>query len=148
MESQLDIGIHLIPRGFLSTRWIEVLQEFQVKYARSKLTKLLRFIWIDFTDKLWRARNDLVHHQENAYRLETARNYNSRLLWYLENPHVLLHSDRFILCFTASDQDNMSDRVQKHTLHHLDIARKTLEIQLQQRQKGQSVLTQFFRRAP
>ena len=148
MESQLDIGIHLIPRGFLSTRWIEVLQEFQVKYARSKLTKLLRFIWIDFTDKLWRARNDLVHHQENAYRLETARNYNSRLLWYLENPHVLSHSDRFILRFTASDLDNMSDRVKKHTLHHLDIARKTLEIQLHQRQKGQSVLTQFFRRAP
>ena len=54
--------------------------------------------------------------------------------------HVLPQS------FTETDIDNMSNCVKKHTLYHLDIARKAFAIQLQQQQQGQTVITQFFPR--
>ena len=146
VKSQIEIGINLIPRGFLSTAWTSALEAFQVSRPRTKVTSLIRSLLLDYTDSLWRIRNDILHRQENENRQATARNINSRLLWYLENPHVLAHSDLFILRYTADDLATMSDRVKRHTLHHLDLAQKAQIIRLQQRQSGQSVITQFFKR--
>ena len=146
VESQIRIGIHLIPRGFLSTEWTSALESFQVCRPRTKITSLLRFLLLDYTDALWRSRNDILHHQENATQQATARNYNTRLQWYLENQHVIAQSDCFIIRYKAEDLNTMSDRVKRHTLHHLDLARKAQSIRLQQRQQGQSVITQFFQR--
>lgn len=89
VESQIQIGIHLLPRRFISRHWITVLEEFQVKFPRAKITSLLRSIWIDFSDGIWRARNELVHRRENEHRLASSKNYNSKLLWFLENTHVI-----------------------------------------------------------
>jgi hypothetical protein len=144
VKSQIKIGLHLLPHGFISRHWVSLLEDFQTKYPRAKVTSLLCSIWIDFTDAIWHAQNKLVHQQENPHRLASAKSYSSRLLWYLENSHVIPRSGNFLLNFTAQDIDHMSTRVKRHTLHHLDIARKPYVIQLQQRQWGQSVLTQFF----
>ena len=136
---------HLIPRRFLSTEWTSALESFQVR-PRTKITSILRSLLLDYTDPLWRSRNDILHHQENANQQAMARNYNTRLLWYLENQHVIAHSDRFILRYKADDLATMSVRDKRHTLHHLDLARKAQSIRLQQRQRGQSVITNFFQR--
>ena len=121
-----------------------MLEDFDVKRPRTKITSLLRAIWIDYTDTIWRARNDLLHHQQNEHRRAVSQNYNTRLRWFLDNQHVLSPSDSFLLRFTHSDVENVTDRIKKHTLHHLDVAKRAYALQLQQRKKGQSVLTQFF----
>ena len=146
VESQIRIGIHLIPRGFLSTEWTSALESFQVSRPQTKITSLLRSLLLDYTDALWRSRNDILHRQENANQQATARNYNTRLQWYLENQHVIAHSDRFIIRYKTEDLSIMSERVKRHTLHHLDLARKAQSLHLKQRQQGQSVITQFFQR--
>lgn len=144
VQSQMEIGIKLLPRGFISKQWLQLLEHFDVKRPRTKITSLLRAIWIDYTDAVWRARNDLLHRQQNEHQQATSLNYTTRLRWFLEHPHVLSPSDSFLLCFTHSDIDTMTDPIKKHTLHHLDIAKQAYALQLLQRKKGQSVLPQFF----
>lgn len=122
VEAQIAIGVQLLPCGFLSNRWIEILEDFHVRYPQVKITSFLCLLWLEFTDKLWCTRNEIVHHQENANCLSLSQNYKSRLRWYLENTHVLSQSDQFILHFTLTDIDHMTVRVKKHTLHHLDVA--------------------------
>ena len=146
VTAQLDIGINLLPRGFLSTRWLYLLEEFGVERPQSKITLFLHTLWFSFTLPLWQTRNDIVHRQENLHRQANLLNNCAQLRWFLDNPHVLSTSDHFLLRYSNEDIDHMTDRAQTHTLYHLEAARESNSLDLLNRQKGQHTITKFFKR--
>ena len=65
VQDQLQIGLHLLPRGFISTQWLLLLQEYTVEDPDRAISGFLKTLWLDFIDDIWRGRNEIVHKQEN-----------------------------------------------------------------------------------
>ena len=87
VRSQLDIGIQLLPRGFISMKW--TLDNFRVEHPERMFSKILRMIWFEFTDALWR--NRIAHLEVSRTRHHGQETWESKLQWYLDNPHEFHH---------------------------------------------------------
>ena len=146
VKAQQKIGIHLFPRGFLATEWTELLDEFAVTHPERKITYLLKLLWMDFTYPLWRSRNTLAHKQRNLTQQAEEGSLAARLLWFLENSHVLAASDRFILDYTDEDIGRMTGFVRRQRVQQLETILKAYEMDKILHAKGQSVITKFFTR--
>ena len=56
-QSQLDIGHHLLLRGFLSTEWTRFLRYVGHERPENAITNIITHIWHDFFHRIWIARN-------------------------------------------------------------------------------------------
>ena len=65
VESQIAIGLRFLPQGDTIKGWLTAFRDFGVKHPERKMAGLLRLIWYDFTDVIWRNRNEIVHEREN-----------------------------------------------------------------------------------
>lgn len=68
VQSQITLGTHLLARGILSKHWLITLKEFGVEHPERKITAVLKLIWFNFTDTIWRNRNDVAHERDNQAR--------------------------------------------------------------------------------
>ena len=143
-KAQLDIGISLLPRGFLAEEWIVVLETFSVEKPERKLARLLKAIWVDFTDKLWQNRNEIAHKKDNQSSLTETQTWASKLEWFLDNPHVIARSDKFLLNFERTDIQAMTPQVRKKIATQLEAVQKAFTRQKQLRKEGQRPITDFF----
>ena len=146
VKAQQRIGIHLFPRGFLATEWTELLDEFAVTHPERKISYLLKLLWMDFTYPLWQSRNTLAHTQRNLTQQAEEGSLAARLLWFLENSHVLAASDRFILDYTDEDIGRMTGFVRRQRVKQLETILKAYEMDKILHAKGQSVITKCFTR--
>ena len=144
VTSQLQIRLHMLPRGFLSLEWKRILQDFSVVHPSSKVSGLLCCLWVDFTFPIWCKRNELLHRQDNLYRQSDSLAQGDRLRWYLRNSHVLSRTDQFLLRFTEEDIHRMPGLARTGLLRTLDIARDAISMESMQREKGQRVITSYF----
>ena len=73
----------------------------------------LRFLWFDCIDPLWRARNQILHNQENAHTLSLDDRNTTTLNWYLDNVDSVAPRDRYLLNFPADSIPYMPARTKK-----------------------------------
>ena len=146
VEAQRNIGIHLLPRGFIATKWTDVLEEFSIDNPDRKISCLLRMVWLDFTEQLWKCRNTVAHKHKNLNQQAEEETWAARLLWFLVNPHVLAASDRFLLDYEEADIQGMTGYTRKRRVQQLEKVMKMYAHERTLRAKGQSVITQFFKR--
>ena len=145
VEAQQRIGIHLLPRGFMATKWTDVLEEFLIDNPERKISCLLRMMWLDFTEQLWKCRNAVAHKHKNLNEQAKEETWAARLLWFLVNPHVLAAADRFLLDYEEADIQGMTGYVRKRRVQQLERVMKTYANERTLRTRGQSVITQFFK---
>jgi hypothetical protein len=79
----------------------------------SQMAGLLRLIWFDFTDVIWRNRNEIAHERENNARQVENTTWANKLLWYLENMHVIARRDQFIINYTEEDIETIPGLVRR-----------------------------------
>ena len=101
---------------------------------------------MDFTYPLWLCRNTRAHKKNNLTQQAEEGSLAARLLWFLDNPHVLAASDRFLLDYTAEDICKMTGFIRRRRVKQLEIILKAYEMEKQLHAKGQSVITAFFPR--
>ena len=80
----------------------------------------LQLIWFDFTDVIWRNRNEIAHERENNARQMENTTWANKLVWYLENRHVIARRDQFIINYTEEDIETMPGLVRRKMVQNLE----------------------------
>jgi hypothetical protein len=146
MAAQVRIGPQFIPRGFLAREWITLLETFSVERSDGKMRKVLSIIWLDFTDQIWRARNDIAHHKESLSRQADDETWRTQLEWFLTHPESISPNDQWLLNFTKEGIALMTSYIRKRLIRNLEKVRDVFANELSLRRKGQQVITTFFKR--
>ena len=146
VESQNSIGLRLLPRGILSEKWLIALQEFGVAHPERKVAGLLRLIWFDFTDVIWRNRNEIAHERENNVQQAEYTTWANKLSWYLRNRHVIARRDHFIMNYTEEDIVTMPGFVRRKMVQNLERLEAVYAREVQLLAMGQRTITSYFSR--
>ena len=144
VRAQIRIGLHLLPQGFIATEWIQVIEDFSIGRPERKVASILKTLWLDFTDQLWRNRNAIAHAKENLNSLAEAQHWADKLKWYLKHPESIARTDDFLLRFKANDIQNMTATYRQKLALRLETAQKVFDMEKMQREKGQAVIRDFF----
>jgi hypothetical protein len=144
VRSQIDIGIRLLPRGFISAEWLECLKDFGVQLPEQKMSKLFRLIWFDFTDMLWRNRNEVAHGGDSRTQQIERETWASKLRWYLENRQVISPSDQFVLSYTEERIETMPNATRRQLVQNLERLEKIFATEQRTRARGQRTIRSFF----
>ncbi len=126
VQDQRDIGLHMIPRGFLASSWIDAMEGMGCPHPHRKLlTSLIHFLWMDGTDMLWRERNHLAHESGNFNEQGCSDSLNLRVQWYMENYRgAISHYDYHLISDIHSDDlAQITLRTKRQLLLHLDAAK-------------------------
>ena len=62
------IGLQYLPRGLLALQWRHALDSLNCVNSDRKLALFVYVMWTEIVDKIWRARNDIVHRSNNLNR--------------------------------------------------------------------------------
>lgn len=146
VRAQQEIGVHLLPRGFLARSWTDVLEDFSVEHPDRKISGLLKAIWSEFTDQVWQCRNELAHRKDNRNKQVVEDGWAARLIWFLEHPLAIAESDRFLLDFVEEDIQQMSGLVRNRRVTQLETALRAFERERKIHSSGQRVITDFFKK--
>ena len=146
VRAQQEIGVHLLPQGFLARSWTDVLEDFSVEHPDRKISGLLKAIWSEFTDQVWQCRNELAHRKDNRNKQVVEEGWAARLIWFLEHPLAIAESDRFLLDFVEEDIQRMSGLVRNRRVTQLETALRAFERERKIRSSGQRVITDFFKK--
>jgi hypothetical protein len=146
VESQNSIGLRLLPRGILSEKWLTALREFGVAHPERKMAGLLRLIWFDFTDVIWRNRNERAHERENNVQQAENTTWANKLSWYLRNRHVIARRDQFIMNYTEGDIVTMPGFVRRKMVQNLERLEAVYAREVQLLAMGQRTITSYFSR--
>ena len=146
VTSQIQIGLHLLPRGIILVQWKRLLHDFSVEHPNRAIAGLLKTMWNDFVDKIWRCRNEIAHRKENLTRQVNEETWASRLLWLLEHKHPVAKADQFLLTFTAEDIQLRSGFCRRCLVHSLETVWESFHIEQTQKERGQHVITKYFTR--
>ena len=137
VHSQIRIGICLFPRGFFSVPWIATLRD-------QKISKLLKLFWLEFTNKLWRNRNKIAHLIDSRAQHQDQETWASKLLWYLENSHVISPLDQFALGYTKDGILSMPGATRCQLVRNLEQLEKIYTMELKTRKMGQQTIRSYF----
>jgi hypothetical protein len=146
VQAQLSVGLHLLPRGFIVTHWLNLLEEFGVQHPESRMSGLLKRIWLEFTDQIWKNRNEVMHSKESKARQHEEDQLSEKLRWFLANEHVIAPWDRFILEYSVDDIDYMSGFVKRRLVRNLETVQGVYERERKTVEAGQSDIRSFFQR--
>ena len=139
VESQLRIGIRMLPRGFLSKQWVDLLADFSISFPTRKMLEFLRLLWLDFVEPLWKARNEIAHQRANLNAQAADSAITDGLYWYLDNSHVVSAGDwRALLLIGHKDITQMTPLKQATLVKDLDMVCALFSIESQQRASRQS----------
>ena len=144
VRSQMMIGTRLLPRGFIAKDWLECLKDFGVQQPEQKMSKLLKLIWFEFTDTLWRDRNEIAHGSNSQSREHERETWASKLRWYLENKHVIAPTDQFVLSFTEEGIDTMPTLTRRQLVQNLERLERVFAVEQRVRATGQRTIRSYF----
>lgn len=146
VHAQLSVGLHLLPRGFIVTRWLDLLEEFGIQHPERKLSGLLKRIWLEFTDQIWKNRNEVMHSKESKTRQHEDDLLAEKLVWFLDNKHVIAPWDSFILDYLVDDIDHMSGLVKRRLVTNLQTLQGVYSRDRMTIEAGQRDIRSFFQR--
>ena len=146
VQSQLRVGMNLLPRGFLSATWYDLMHDFGVPYPERKLSGILKLLWFEFTQILWQNRNEILHKQQNMTQQMDNESMVSKLTRYLADPLVLAPRDQFMLHYTEDDIQRMTCYKRKRLVENLERLEKIYTKERMLREKGQRSIWDYFTR--
>lgn len=144
VRSQISLGIRLLPRGILSEQWLTALQEFLGVDHPERKKGLLKLVWFEFTDTILRNRNEIAHEGGNRTRELEQATWATKLLWYLENKHVIARRDQFLLTYTEEDIEPMPRLSRRKMVQNLERLKAVYARELQICTLGQRTIHSYF----
>ena len=67
IDEQLMIGTSLMQRGYIASKWKDAIKDAGSKHPDRRMTTLLRLIWDNGTDPIWKTRNEILHGPSSKY---------------------------------------------------------------------------------
>ena len=98
-------------------------------------------------DPLWQEHNKNKHWKDNKYNKTDDEHLSARIVWYVEHRHEMVdHHDQFLMEIDLTRLSGMRREMKRKWIYHLNIARRAWEIEREQKNKHQQVITRFFGR--
>lgn len=144
VASQQKIGPLMFIRGYLSSDWLRLLRSYDNVNPEQKLARLVRIIWDQLVETLWKTRNDILHRNANYVSENTHAQLGDRLIWYTEHKDELSRRDQFLARHTLSQIEAMTTSQRREWVRHLDVARAAWAKEKAILLKGQTLITQYF----
>ncbi len=88
--------------------------------AEGRMTKVLSILWLDFTDQLWQARNDIAHKKGSLSQQAEDKKWKTQLEGFLTHPEHIAPNDQWLLNFTAEAIDQMTSFFWKQLVTNLE----------------------------
>ena len=145
VAAQRAIGLQYLPQGIFAIQWRHALESRSCDHADRKLASFIYMMWTEIVDKIWRARNEIVHHGNNLNRQVDESHIDRRLRWYKDHHQdILAHQDFNLTAYDLCELHILTLASKREHLRQLDIAKKRYSIETQLWAKGQRVITQYF----
>ena len=143
--AQRVIGLQYLPRGIIAVQWRQALESLNCDNPNQKLVSFVYIMWTEIVDKIWRARNDIVHHGDNLNRQADKSRIDGSLRWYKDHHRdVLARQDYKLTEYEPEELHVMNLATKRERLQQLDIAKKAFAIENQMRARGQNTLKKYF----
>ena len=146
VEAQLAIGLRLLPRGYLVSHWLEVVEDFGALNPESLLAGLQKRLWLEFTDQIWRNRNEVMHSANSNVQQQEEDQKVEKLKWFLQNVQAIAPWDRFVLEYTEESIEYMSTYAKTRLVRNLETLQKVYAEEKLMVDKGQSIIRKFFKK--
>jgi len=65
------------------------LEDFGVEQPQSMMEQLLAMLWDEICEKVWDARNEILHSSKNKASADEMQTLEEKLLWYRRKPFSL-----------------------------------------------------------
>lgn len=145
VAAQRAIGLQYLPRGIFAIQWRHALESRSCDHADRKLASFIYMMWTEIVDKIWRARNEIVHHGNNLNRQADESHIDRRLRWYKDHHQdILARQDFNLTAYDLGELHILTLASKRERLRQLDIAKKRYSIETQLWAKGQRAITQYF----
>jgi hypothetical protein len=63
--TQNKIGAVKLLQGYLSTAWVQAMEDYGEKHPNRRMTAILRGLWDELFEPIWVTRNHILHHLPN-----------------------------------------------------------------------------------
>ena len=100
VSAQRAIGLQYLPRGILTIHWRHVLDSLNCDNSDRKIASFIYIMWTEIVDKVWKARNDIVHRSNNLNRQADESRIDRDLRWYGNHYQDVLARQDFKLVIT------------------------------------------------
>lgn len=145
IQTQVTIGLKFLPRGLLSIHWLRALEALHCEHADRKLASITYFLWIEVTNSIWKARNEVVHHSNNLTRQVDESRLDRLLLWYKHNrQEALSRLDYRLVSYDVDTLHTLTLASKRERVRQLDIAKTSYELEQKLRDQGQQMITRYF----
>ena len=104
----------------------------------------MKLLWFDFTDTLWRNRNEVAHGGVSRTRQLEGETWASKLRWYLENKHVISPLDQFVLSYTEEGIENMPNATGRQLVQNLARLESVFAVDQRAKATGVGTIRSFF----
>jgi hypothetical protein len=144
VQSQQKIGFYNMVVGFISHDWTKALKAFGTEHPKTKMEFLLSKLWDDICEPIWAARNNILHNKKNHVSKDEMIQLRDKLHWYQRHQdEVLDYRHRFLVDFSPEDADRWTRATRRAKLSMLDNARTFYKMQLHNRSKNQSTISDW-----
>jgi hypothetical protein len=145
VTSQNRIGAVKMLQGFLSKEWVQAMEDYGEKHPNRRMTAILRGLWDELFEPIWDTRNHILHDLPNRYNDALDKSNEEKLQWYYDHRfEVLSFHDRKFAEHSKEKIQAMRGKTKRQWVRKLDRLRAIYEVELQQRQAGQQVLSKYF----
>jgi hypothetical protein len=146
ITTQNKIGAVKLLQGYLSTAWVQAMEDYGEKHPNRRMTAILRGLWDELFEPIWVTRNHILHHLPNQYNDAIEKSNKERLQWYYDHRfEVLSFHNRKLAEHSKEQIQAMRPKTKRPWVRKLDHLRTIYEAELQQKQTGQQVLSTYFK---
>jgi hypothetical protein len=90
--TQNRIGAVKLLQGYLSTAWVQAMEDYGEKCPNCRMAAILRGLWDELFEPIWATRNHILHHLPNRYNDAIEKSNKERLQWYYDIESKYCHS--------------------------------------------------------
>ena len=82
IQDQIYLGPYRLIIGFMSNSWTDTLEGFGIKQPQGMIEQLLAMLWDELCEKVWNARNEILHSSRNTTILDEMKTLEEKLRWF------------------------------------------------------------------
>lgn len=145
VDQQKEIGLYNLAVGFMANGWTTALAELKTDQPDSKVEIILRTIWDDLCEPIWKARNNIKHGPQSETPVEEMQSLADKLRWYrMHQNSVLDYRHRFLADASDVIIDRWSRDARRAQLALLADARRYHEVEIAQRLSNQTTISDWL----
>ena len=110
--------------GFMVNEWASALEESGAEHPQTMMEMILALIWDQICERMWTARNNILHSDKNHVKQDDMPILESNPLWYKRHQDEFIdYRYRFLVEFSHKDVGKWSQETRRAKVEMFNNAR-------------------------